>query len=203
MRGPVSGWRTECVAAAECRGVTSGRSCPLLATCGRHQLPALPHHGATACAPRPIAPRSPNARAAQGGPAFVDYLVLFFGLAIVGTGIYGAMLRDKEACRIYGGIMLMYSFIVGMMALLTALQAPVRSAHAHLASHMPHLVAAHDGAQVLDDAMEAIPEENVDCREIARLMVSNTRWLAVWFGACSVCSLGRGLPTLSHTTWQV
>lgn len=108
----------------------------------------------------------------QGGITWRDFVFLLFGMGIISMGFLGAYRRDKDLCRTYASIMTVYGFIIGLTATLTWLQAPV-----------------------LEAAVEAVPEDNTDCRSIGRMMVSNTRWHAfllgeAWPSAFPVCPQG-------------
>jgi disulfide bond formation protein DsbB len=50
---------------------------------------------------------------------------LIIALGVISTGIIAALFRSKKLCRIYGIIMTVYAFIIGLTALLTGLDAIV------------------------------------------------------------------------------
>jgi len=93
-----------------------------------------------------------------GGFQAQQLFLLSIGLAIIGTGAYGAYYKSKPMCRFYGLVMTVYSFVIGLTAILTGLQAPV-----------------------LDAAADAV-EGNEDCARIGHMMADRTRHEAIMMG---------------------
>lgn len=117
---------------------------------------------------------------ALGGFRWRDLFFLLGGLGIIGIGAYAALMRNQEACRVYGMVMLFYGFIIGLTAILTGLQAPVISAAA---------------SDVVDDE---------SCRKIAFMMSDNIRYHSLLFGAiCILDCLGAVYAILSKQYFDI
>jgi len=85
-------------------------------------------------------------------------LLLVIGVAVVFVGALAALLRSKKLCRVYGLIMMVYSFVIGLTSLLTGLD-----------------------SIVLSDAVDQIQETDPECADEVRLMISTTRINAILF----------------------
>lgn len=81
------------------------------------------------------------------------------GLGIILIGVAAALLRRKTLCKLYGLIMLVYSFVVGLTSLLTGLD-----------------------TIVLDDAVNQLNGVDLDCAKDVRSMVTTSRINAILFG---------------------
>mmetsp|Transcript_1364 Transcript_1364/g.3170 ORF Transcript_1364/g.3170 Transcript_1364/m.3170 type:complete len:206 (+) Transcript_1364:117-734(+) len=53
------------------------------------------------------------------------YLLLIVGVGVIFTGIFAALGRSKRLCRIYGLIMMVYAFVIGLTSVLVGLMAVV------------------------------------------------------------------------------
>eukprot|EP01112_Ceratiomyxa_fruticulosa_P023612 TRINITY_DN9107_c0_g2_i1.p1 TRINITY_DN9107_c0_g2~~TRINITY_DN9107_c0_g2_i1.p1 ORF type:complete len:184 (-),score=23.83 TRINITY_DN9107_c0_g2_i1:138-689(-) len=84
-------------------------------------------------------------------------VLLCVGLCIVAVGISASIFRSKRLCKIYGFIMMVYAFVVGLTSLLTGLD-----------------------SVVLDQALTTVTDDN--CADEVRLMILTTRINAVLFG---------------------
>jgi len=84
--------------------------------------------------------------------------LLAVGLAIILVGVIAAFLRRKSMCRVYGLIMLIYAFILGLTSLLTGLD-----------------------TIVLEDAAKQINEADQDCANDVHSMISTSKINAVLF----------------------
>eukprot|EP00301_Raphidiophrys_heterophryoidea_P027814 c9835_g1_i1.p1 GENE.c9835_g1_i1~~c9835_g1_i1.p1 ORF type:complete len:204 (+),score=44.98 c9835_g1_i1:40-612(+) len=62
---------------------------------------------------------------ASAGLDWRDFVLLFAGIAVIGVGIYAALHRDRDHCQTYGMVMLLYSFVIGLSAILTSLEIPI------------------------------------------------------------------------------
>jgi len=117
---------------------------------------------------------------ALGGFKWRDLFLLLGGLCIIGVGAYAAVMKNQEACRVYGMIMLFYAFVVGLTAILTGLQTPVISA------------AASD------------VRDNEACRKIAFMMSDNIRYHSLLYGAnCVLDCLGAIYAILSKQYFDI
>merc|ERR1740130_518430 len=88
-----------------------------------------------------------------------DIMLLVGGLAAIFVGMYAAAFRNQHMCKIYGGVMMVYAFIIGLTAILTGLETPV-----------------------LEAAASAVPLSEKDCITIAFMMVDNARDHAIVYG---------------------
>ena len=86
------------------------------------------------------------------GSDWQDYFFLGVGIASIFTGAYASIFRSEEYCRIYGMTMLVYSFVIGLTAVLTILELPV-----------------------LQDAADEVPVMLPDCAVVAGMMLSSAR----------------------------
>lgn len=103
-----------------------------------------------------------------GGLRWRDVFILFCGNGTICLGIYAAIFKDKEYCRIYGLAMMVFAFIVGLTGILTGLEVPV-----------------------LEAAAQAVGPGLVDCQKIAYMMVDNARNHSMLYGAnCLLDCLG-------------
>jgi hypothetical protein len=91
-----------------------------------------------------------------------DIMLLVGGMAAIFVGMYAAVFRSMHMCKIYGGVMMVYAFIIGLTAILTGLETPV-----------------------LEAAALAVPVSEKDCQTIAYMMVDNARDHAILYGACA------------------
>jgi len=83
-------------------------------------------------------------------------VLLIAGLLVVLIGVGAALFRSKRFCKYYGLIMVAYSFVIGLTALLTGLD-----------------------SIVLHDAIERM--EDSHCKSEVQLMITTTRINAVLF----------------------
>eukprot|EP00026_Physarum_polycephalum_P014625 Phypoly_transcript_15162.p1 GENE.Phypoly_transcript_15162~~Phypoly_transcript_15162.p1 ORF type:complete len:204 (+),score=9.16 Phypoly_transcript_15162:100-711(+) len=85
--------------------------------------------------------------------------LFILGFAIILIGIGAAVFRNKTMCKLYGLILLVYSFVLGITSLLTGLD-----------------------TVVLEDAAKGIDGVNVTCISMVKSMVSTSKVTAVLFG---------------------
>ena len=103
-----------------------------------------------------------------GGLRWRDVFILFCGNGTICLGVYAAIFKDKEYCRMYGLAMMVFAFIVGLTGILTGLEVPV-----------------------LEAAAQAIGPGLIDCQKIAYMMVDNARNHSMLYGAnCILDCLG-------------
>jgi hypothetical protein len=103
-----------------------------------------------------------------GGLRWRDVFILFCGNGTICLGVYAAIFKDKEYCRMYGLAMMVFAFIVGLTGILTGLEVPV-----------------------LQAAAQAVGPGLVDCEKIAYMMVDNARNHSMLYGAnCILDCLG-------------
>jgi hypothetical protein len=103
-----------------------------------------------------------------GGLRWRDIFILFMGCGTICIGVYAAVFKNKDYCRVYGLVMMVFAFVVGLTAVLTGLETPV-----------------------LEAAAQAIGPGLVDCEKIAYMMVDNARDHSMLYGAnCILDTLG-------------
>jgi len=93
-------------------------------------------------------------------------LLLFVGMGVVLIGVCAAILRSKKLCRIYGLIMMVYSFVIGLTSLLTGLD-----------------------SIVLSDAIKTLEENDTICAEDVRMMITTTRINAILFAINAILDI--------------
>eukprot|EP01119_Soliformovum_irregulare_P022768 TRINITY_DN7846_c0_g1_i1.p1 TRINITY_DN7846_c0_g1~~TRINITY_DN7846_c0_g1_i1.p1 ORF type:complete len:142 (-),score=16.37 TRINITY_DN7846_c0_g1_i1:110-535(-) len=54
-------------------------------------------------------------------------VLLFVGLIVISLGVVAALWRSRKMCKIYGIIMMIYAFVIGLTSLLTGLDTIVLS----------------------------------------------------------------------------
>merc|ERR1712167_135037 len=77
-----------------------------------------------------------------------DIMLLIGGIGAILIGMYAAVFRNQHFCKVYGGVMMVYAFIIGLTSILTGLETPV-----------------------LEAAANAVPTADHDCVTIAFMMV--------------------------------
>ena len=103
-----------------------------------------------------------------GGLRWRDIFILMCGISVICIGIYAAVFKDKDYCRVYGMAMMVFAFVVGMTAVLTGLETPV-----------------------LESAARAVGPGMADCEKIAYMMVDNARDHSILYGVnCILDCLG-------------
>ena len=94
-----------------------------------------------------------------GGLKWRDIFLLMGGVGTICVGIYAAVFKSKHYCRVYGLVMMVFAFIIGLTAILTGLEVPV-----------------------LEAAAAAIGPGMQDCEKIAYMMVDNARDHSILYG---------------------
>jgi len=92
--------------------------------------------------------------------------LFIFGFAIILVGIGAAIFRNKTMCKLYGLILLVYSFVLGLTSLLTGLD-----------------------TVVLEDASKDIDDTNSFCLSSVASMITTSRIVAVLFGVNCVLDI--------------
>jgi len=92
-------------------------------------------------------------------------LLLFVGMGVVLIGVCAAIMRSKKLCRIYGLIMMVYSFVIGLTSLLTGLD-----------------------SIVLTDAIKTLNGDN-NCTEDVQMMITTTRINAILFAINAILDI--------------
>jgi len=92
--------------------------------------------------------------------------LLAFGCAVVMLGVFAALYRSKRLARLYGMIMLVYSFVVGLTSLLTGVD-----------------------SVVLDTALSSVSQDEHVCRSFVESMVHVARFNSVLYALSCLLDL--------------
>merc|ERR1711871_612813 len=112
------------------------------------------------------------------GLTFGHIILLLVGMSVIGVGMYAAMFRDKQFCKIYGMIMMVYAFVIGLTAILTGLETPLYV-----------------------EALQHV--EDPRCREMAQMMVNTNRNHAILYGInCILDCAGAIFAIQSHQVFE-
>ena len=89
-----------------------------------------------------------------------DVVMLVLGFVVIAVGVYAAVSRSVRCAKLYGCAMLLFAFLVGLLAAITGLQAPILAA-----------------------ARRLVLFSDATCAGVAQTMIDSLRLRSVVYGA--------------------